>query len=120
MLRYSADDARRSRSCASCSGEVSPSIESCINSIASVLFIAFRQQRIAQHLPRAEKPRLHRLLRHIENLRHLGIRQVEEMAKDDDRAIVRLELHDLFMKMRPGLQFLEFLGRVRERVGELL
>src|SRR5579872_5738606 len=77
-------------------------------------------QRLAQQLPCGEEARLHRFLRQFQDLRDLVIRKVNEVAEDHHRAIVRLELEDLLVKIAPHFELFELLRRIRTRSLDVL
>src|SRR5881227_1079942 len=97
-------------------GSTSGTASSCRTRSSSLMAMAFCLQRLTQLLPRGKETRLHRFFGNIEDVGDFVVGEVHEVAKDDDGAVVRIEIHDRFVKMRPFFELFEPLGRIGARM----
>src|SRR6266849_5334054 len=91
---------------------------SCRTRSSSLMAMAFCLQRLAQLLPRGEEARFHRFFRNAKDVGDFVVGEMHEVSKDDDGAVVRIEIHDRFVKMLPLFELFELLSRIRSRMRE--
>lgn len=74
----------------------------------------------AQKLTRAEQSRLHGFLRNVQDFGNFAVREMKEVMKDDDGAIVFVEPHDGLVQVRGAFELFARLGRVGKALLEIL